>query len=115
MRCTCKDILNNREEVNKMAKLESTEQIRGIYDNQKYDFDRYNFITCSPVATKEISVVVDFANDEISGDKIAYGSWFKIELIECIELLETLKPCDIKRDFKNILKRNKDFRKEVVQ
>ena len=98
-----------------MTILESTEQIKGIYDNQKHDFDRYNFITRSPLATKEISVVVDFANDEISGDKIAHGSWCDIEITECIELLETLKPCDIKRNFKSILKRNKDSKKEIAQ
>lgn len=90
-----------------MLKLESTEQIQGVYENRKYDFDRYNFIARSPIATKEISVVVDFVNDEISGDTIAYGSWYDIEIIECIELLETLQPCDIKRDFKRIIEKNK--------
>lgn len=87
-----------------MTILESTEQIKGIYNNQKYDFDRYNFITRSPLATKEVSVIVDFTNNEISGDEIAYGSWYDIETIECIELLETLNPFDIKRDFNKIIK-----------
>ena len=91
-----------------MTILESTEQIKGIYDNQKCDFDRYNFITRSALATKEISVVVDFANDEITGDKIAYGPWYEIETSECIELLETLNPCDIKRNFNNIIEINKN-------
>lgn len=91
-----------------MSILKSSEQIRGTYDNQKCDFDRYNFITQSPIATKEISVVVDFENGELTGDKIAHGSWFDIELVECIELLETLKPCEIKRDFKEILKSNQN-------
>ena len=62
-----------------MIKLESTEQITGEYGNQIYDFDRYNFVSRSPLATKEISVVIDFAIDEITGDTIAYGSWYDIK------------------------------------
>ncbi len=91
-----------------MTVLESTEQIRGTYDNQECDFDRYNFIIRSPLSTKEISVVVDFLKDEITGDTIAYGEWYDLETSECIELLETLNLLDIKRDFTSIVKLNKE-------
>ena len=87
--------------------LESTEQINGVYDGEKYDFDRYNFVERSPFSTKEISVVVDFKNEEITGDKIAYGSWYEIETCGCVEFLETLKTTDIKRDFTSILDKHK--------
>lgn len=90
-----------------MTILESNEQIQGVYDNREYDFDRYNFVTRSPLATKEFSIVVNFLNGEITGDVIAYGSWYDIETVECIELLETLKPSEIKRDFKSIIEKQK--------
>lgn len=58
-----------------MIKVESTEQIKGIYDNTNIDWDRYNFEVSTSVTTKEYSVVVDFLNEEVTGDCIAYGLW----------------------------------------
>lgn len=84
-----------------MIKLESSEEIKGIYGNKKYDLDRYNFVERTGLSTKEISIDVDFERNEITGDKIAYGSWYKLELEECIKFLKTLQSNEIKRDFNN--------------
>ncbi|MCU5064874.1 hypothetical protein OB986_27120 [Bacillus cereus] len=73
------------------------------YENKEYDFDRYNFIKKRPLSTHETSVVVDFKRNEITGDTIAYGTWYDIELQECIEYLKTLQPSEIKRDFKYLI------------
>jgi hypothetical protein len=83
----------------KMIKFESSEQIKGTYENKEYDFDRYNFIKKKPFSTHETSIVVDFKGNKITGDTIAYGSWYDIELQECIEYLKTLQPNEIRRDF----------------
>lgn len=86
-----------------MIKLESSEQLKGTYENKKYDFDRYNFIKKRPISTHEISIVVDFKRNKITGDTVAYGSWYDLELEECIDYLKTLQPSEIKRDFKKLI------------
>lgn len=87
-----------------MLKLESVEQIKGVYDNVETDWDRYNFEERSPVATKEYSVVVDFLTKEIRGDCIKYGSWHELEKEECLELLTImLIDNEPKRDFVHII------------
>lgn len=89
-----------------MLKLESVEQIKGVYDNVEIDWDRYNFEGRSPVATKEYSVVVDFLTKEIRGDCIKYGSRYELEKEECLELL-TLMLIDHepRRDFMYIIQK----------
>lgn len=86
-----------------MVKLNNSEQIIGTYDNKHYDFDRYDFIKKTPLSTQEISVIVDFKNNELSGDKIAYGEWGNIETAECIDFLKTLTPDEILRDFSHLI------------
>jgi len=87
--------------------LKYNEQLIDNSENKEYDFDRYNFDTYSQIATKETSIVVDFINNEISGDRVAYGSWYDIEVDECIELLETLQPHEILRDFSDLINQYK--------
>lgn len=107
-----------------MITLESSEQMIGTYkeekykynkencefetyyENKEYDFDRYNFIKKRPLSTHETSVVVDFKMNKITGDTIAYGSWYDIELQECIEYLKTLQSNEIKRDFNKLIESN---------
>lgn len=86
-----------------MIKSVKYEQVIDDSENKNYDFDRYTFETRSQIATKETSVIVDFHKNEISGDEIAYGSWYDIEIEDCIKLLNTLNPNDIKRDFSRII------------
>lgn len=86
-----------------MITFDSNEQIKGTYENKEYDFDRYNFIKRRPLSTHEISIVVDFKRNEITGDTVAYGSWYDLDLEECIDYLKTLQPSEIKRDFSDLL------------
>lgn len=73
-----------------MIKLISTDQIIGVHKNQELNFNRYDIEVCTSFSTKECSIVIDFINEEITGESIAYGSWFDIEEIECLELLEII-------------------------
>uniref|UniRef100_UPI00344C3131 hypothetical protein n=1 Tax=Carnobacterium sp. TaxID=48221 RepID=UPI00344C3131 len=91
-----------------MIKLTSTDQIIGVHDKQKMNFDRYDIEVGTPFSTKEYSIVVDFINEEITGDCIAYGSWFDIEEADCLELIEIiLKDNKPIRDFSHITKKLK--------
>ncbi|MBG9730771.1 hypothetical protein ABD87_14830 [Lysinibacillus sphaericus] len=83
--------------------LKNSEQGIYQYENEEFDFDRYCFVTCSQISTKETSVIVDFKTNEIYGDRIAYGSWYDIEWDDCIELLKTLEPHEILRDFSSLI------------
>ena len=86
-----------------MITLKYSEPVKGTYENKEYDFDRYDFIKKRPLSTHETSVVVDFIGNKITGDTIAYGSWYDIELQECIEYLKTLQPSEILRDFNHLI------------
>ena len=48
-----------------MIKLTSTDQIIGVYDKQKLDFDRYDIEVSTTFSTKDYSLVVDFINEEV--------------------------------------------------
>lgn len=73
------------------------------FDKEVVDFDRYVFESKSGLSTKDISVVVDFEDNEISGDMVAYGDWFDLTQEECIEYLSTLEEHQILRDFSDIV------------
>lgn len=89
-----------------MIKVESIEQIKGIYDNTTIDWDRYTIEVSTAMTTKEHSVVVDFLNEEVTGDCVAYGVWFDIEIEDCIELLEFISESNqSKRGFKHIIEK----------
>ena len=40
---------------------------------------------------RELSLVVDFINKEVSGDIVAFGSWYDLDKETVIELLNQLK------------------------
>lgn len=71
-----------------MITLVTCEQIKGMHGNEPMDFDRYDIEIKSQLSTKEYSIVVDFLDDEITGECVAYGLWHDIEQNECIELLQ---------------------------
>ena len=76
-----------------MIKVSSVETIKDTQNN-KYDFDRYNLEIKTGLSTKEVSVQVSFIENEdeiITGDIIAFGSWYDLELDECIEYLKIVK------------------------
>lgn len=76
-----------------MIKVSSVETIKDTQNN-KYDFDRYHLEIKTGLSTKEVSVQVSFIENEdeiITGDIIAFGSWYDLELDECIEYLKIVK------------------------
>lgn len=61
-------------------KLDSTESIQGIYSGEEVDFDRYNFLE-KTLSTKETSIVISYIEGDkepITGDQVAYGSWYDL-------------------------------------
>lgn len=89
-----------------MIKVSSVETIKDTQNN-KYDFDRYNSKIKTGLSTKEVSVQVSFIENEdeiITGDIIAFGSWYDLELDECIEYLKIVKEQNkMKRDFSKFI------------
>lgn len=89
-----------------MIKVSSVETIKDTQNN-KYDFDRYNLEIKTGLSTKEVSVQVSFIENEneiITGDIIAFGSWYDLELDECIEYLKIVKEQNkMKRDFSKFI------------
>lgn len=89
-----------------MIKVSSVETIKDTQNN-KYDFDRYNLKIKTGLSTKEVSVQVSFIENEneiITGDIIAFGSWYDLELDECIEYLKIVKEQNkMKRDFSKFI------------
>lgn len=94
----------------KTLNITSVDEYNGMYkceghkDKIFLNFDRYNIEKCSALSTKQFAVVVDFDEREITGDCIAYGDWFDIDLKECCDLLlQVHEEDEMKRDFKDIL------------
>jgi hypothetical protein len=86
-----------------MKKIVVSEKIQAFVDGQQVDLDRYQFEKQSGLSTKEVSVVIDFENEEIAGDCIAYGGWFELSVSECLEYIQSIdKPI---RDFDDILEK----------
>ena len=89
-----------------MIKVSSVETIKDTQNN-KYDFDRYNLKIKTGLSTKEVSVQVSFIENEdeiITGDIIAFGSWYDLELDECIEYLKIVKEQNkMKREFSKFI------------
>lgn len=69
----------------------SYEEMKGVYEGEEYDFDRYNVEMRSPMATHEFSIVVSHSKKEISGDCIRYGSWGDLDKDEIEEIIQVLE------------------------
>ena len=66
-------------------------EMKGINNNEKYDFDLYQIEARSPMSTKEISLTVDFIEKKVSGDIIAFGDWYDLDIESVNEILKQLK------------------------
>ena len=66
-------------------------EMKGINNNEKYDFDLYQIEARSPMSTKEISLTVDFIEKKISGDIIAFGDWYDLDKEPIIEILTQIQ------------------------
>lgn len=73
----------------KVIRAKST-KMKGIDNNKPYDFDLYEIEARSPLATRELSLIVDFINKEVSGDIVAFGSWYDLDQSTVIDLLRQL-------------------------
>ena len=81
----------------------SGENMDFYYEGKKMDFDRYNIEEQSQISTKQISIVIDFKNEEITGDIVAHGDWYDLSLEECLEYIKVIdKPI---RNFDSIIKK----------
>ena len=81
----------------------SNENMNFLYEGKQVDFDRYNLEERTQISTKQISIVVDFKNEEISGDIVAHGGWYDLSLDECLEYIKVVdNPI---RNFDSIVKK----------
>ena len=62
-----------------------------VDNNKPQDFDLYEIEARSSLETRELSLVVDFINKEVSGDIVAFGSWYDLDKETVIEVLNQLK------------------------
>lgn len=74
----------------RVLKAKATE-MRGINNNEKYNFDLYQIEARSPMSTKEISLTVDFIEKKISGDIIAFGDWYDLYKETVIEIIKQIE------------------------
>ncbi|KST48904.1 hypothetical protein [Enterococcus durans] len=74
----------------RVLKATATE-MKGVDNNKNYDFDLYHIEARSPISTREISLYIDFIDKEVSGDIIAFGSWYDLETESVIEVLKQFK------------------------
>lgn len=66
-------------------------RIKGVSNQKPYDYDLYEIEARSSLATREFSLVVDIIKQEVSGDVIAFGSWYDLDQSSVIEILKQLK------------------------
>lgn len=67
------------------------------------EIDVYRVEKKRALSTQEMSVVVDFENNKITGDCIAYGEWGTLELEECKEILMAIPEIERLRKFEDVL------------
>jgi len=73
------------------VKFDSLGTTQGMYDGKYVDQDYYTLSDSSPMSTKEIDIYIDYREDTIRGDQIAYGSWDDIpeeELYDFVQQME---------------------------
>lgn len=86
------DIKKIKFEGNTLRVLKATAtEMRGINNNEKYNFDLYQIEARSPMSTKEISLTVDFIEKKISGDIIAFGDWYDLDKETVIEIIKQIE------------------------
>ncbi|WP_231598695.1 hypothetical protein [Enterococcus gallinarum] len=79
-------------EVNILKVIKATvTEMRGINNHQKYDFDLYQIEALSPMSTREITLTVDFIEKKVSGDIIAFGDWYDLDIESVNEILKQFK------------------------
>lgn len=82
--------INFEDNILKVIKATVTE-MRGINNHQKYNFDLYQIGARSPMSTREITLTVDFIEKKVSGDIIAFGDWYDLDIESVNEILKQFK------------------------
>ena len=96
-----------------MLKVVSSENMNFLHEGKLVDFDRYNLEEQSQISTKQISIVIDFKNEEISGDIVAHGDWYDLSVDECLEYIRVIdNPI---RSFDNIIKKYNDEKNYEIE
>ena len=62
-----------------------------VDNNKPQDFDLYEIEARSPMSTREITLTVDFIEKKVSGDIIAFGDWYDLDIESVNEILKQLK------------------------
>lgn len=81
-----------------MIKLVSADTI----ETENLEYDVYLFEEATPISRKDVTVVVCFTDNQITGDCVAHGQWFDISKDECIPYLNSLSENEIVRPFKHM-------------
>lgn len=67
-----------------MTIVVSEDQIKTVIEGEEINWDRYHLEEKTLLSTKEVTIILDFKNEEITGDCIAYGGWFELSVDECL-------------------------------
>lgn len=87
-----------------MFKVVSSNKMQFEQNGKSFDYDIYELEYQTQISTKQITIVVDFKNEEITGDIVAHGSWYNLTLEECLDYIELIdKPI---RNFDQIIEKN---------
>lgn len=96
-----------------MFKVVSSNKMQFEQNGKSFDYDIYELETQTQISTKQITIVVDFKNEEITGDIVAHGSWYDLTIEECLEYIEIIdKPI---RNFDHIIEKNTKTYKVQVE
>lgn len=67
------------------------QMMKGINNNEKYNFDLYELELKTLLVNQEISITVDFINQEIEGNIVKFGGWYDLEKEEIMSILNQIK------------------------
>ena len=85
-------------------------------ENDRY-CDNYTLKDISPMSSKDVNLYVDFEEGTVSGDIVAYGSWYDLDENDVVEYLGALKEDEIIRSFDHLINKertkNKDHELEM--
>ncbi|MGO3710325.1 hypothetical protein [Vagococcus salmoninarum] len=72
--------------------------------NKDENYDTYFVVSYSGLSTKEYTIFVDYKNERITDDVIAYGDWFDISLTDCLTILDSVsKKEKLRRPYSQLL------------
>ena len=67
------------------------QMMKGINNNERYNFDLYELELKTLLVNQEISITVDFIKQEIEGNVVKFGGWYDLEKEEILSILNQIK------------------------